>query len=277
MRQIALFFALLSLGANLPAAPVETGWPLNGGSDRGEHFSPLGEIHAGNAAALGLDWSLDLPAPNGIAATPIVTGGIIYLSGPNSLTWAVDAGTGRVVWSFDPQVKITDANNWTGRVNRGVAVWEGKVFVGTNNDTPRDPRIKGDHSTVYCFDEKTGAGRDYIFRVRENLNDQLFVSSFIEQDFIDKHGLTFPQISDDPGDVFNRFGVSYQPALVIVNTDAADHAMVVEDTLDDDRFRDNPLVVGQPQVRFREEGPAHHLLPVRGARADPAQQRIPLR
>jgi peroxiredoxin len=41
------------------------------------------------------------------------------------------------------------------------------------------------------------------------------------QGFIDKHGLTFPQISDDPGDVFNRFGVSYQPALVVVNTDGS--------------------------------------------------------
>jgi peroxiredoxin len=41
------------------------------------------------------------------------------------------------------------------------------------------------------------------------------------QGFIDKHGLTFPQISDDPGDVFNRFGVSYQPAIVIVNTDGS--------------------------------------------------------
>lgn len=41
------------------------------------------------------------------------------------------------------------------------------------------------------------------------------------QTFIDEHGLTFPQISDDRGDVFNRFGVSYQPALVIVNTDGS--------------------------------------------------------
>jgi peroxiredoxin len=41
------------------------------------------------------------------------------------------------------------------------------------------------------------------------------------QDFIDRHGLTFPQISDDPGDVFDRFDISYQPALVIVNTDGS--------------------------------------------------------
>ena len=41
------------------------------------------------------------------------------------------------------------------------------------------------------------------------------------QGFIDKHGLTFPQISDDPGAVFDRFGVSYQPALVVVKTDGS--------------------------------------------------------
>jgi len=39
------------------------------------------------------------------------------------------------------------------------------------------------------------------------------------QGFIDEHSLTFPQISDDPGDVFDRFGVAFQPAIVIVNTD----------------------------------------------------------
>ena len=35
--------------------------------------------------------------------------------------------------------------------------------------------------------------------------------------FIAKHGLTFPQVSDDAGDVFARFGVPSQPALVVVS------------------------------------------------------------
>lgn len=39
------------------------------------------------------------------------------------------------------------------------------------------------------------------------------------QGFIDKHGLTFPQIDDSPGVVFERFDVAFQPALVIVKTD----------------------------------------------------------
>jgi len=39
------------------------------------------------------------------------------------------------------------------------------------------------------------------------------------EDFVERHGLTFPQINDDPGDVFARFDVAFQPALVIVKPD----------------------------------------------------------
>ena len=38
------------------------------------------------------------------------------------------------------------------------------------------------------------------------------------QGFVDKYSLTFPQISDNPGDVFSRFGVPYQPAMAIIDT-----------------------------------------------------------
>ena len=121
---------LLTIAFALPAAAEPTtGWPLNGGDHRGRHYSPLDEIHAGNVAGLGLDWSLDLPAPNGIAATPIVVDGTIYLSGPFSVTWAIDAASGRVLWTYDPEVVISAANNWTSRVNRGVAVWQDRVLV----------------------------------------------------------------------------------------------------------------------------------------------------
>ena len=39
------------------------------------------------------------------------------------------------------------------------------------------------------------------------------------QGFIDKHGMTFPQISDNSGTVFQRFGVPSQPAFVVVAPD----------------------------------------------------------
>jgi outer membrane protein assembly factor BamB len=38
-----------------------------------------------------------------------------------------------------------------------VVVADGKVFIGTNNENPRDPQHQGDRSILMCFDEKTGA------------------------------------------------------------------------------------------------------------------------
>ena len=55
------------------------------------------------------------------------------------------------------------------------------------------------------------------------------------QAFIDKYSLTFPQISDDPGDVFSRFSVPYQPAMAIIDaagTVKVSLGAVEESTLD---------------------------------------------
>jgi len=37
------------------------------------------------------------------------------------------------------------------------------------------------------------------------------------QGFVDKYGLTFPQISDNDGKVFARFDVPYQPAMAVID------------------------------------------------------------
>lgn len=154
MMRCVCILAALALTFPLHAAPVDeqrvlsdstTGeqWLLNGGNFRGEHFSPLDQVNTANVARLGLDWTLDLPAPDGIAATPLVIDGTIYLSAAFSIVFAVDAASGRLLWTFDPKTVITDANNWTGRVNRGVAVWGDKVLV-----TVSDCRLLGlDRST----------------------------------------------------------------------------------------------------------------------------------
>ncbi len=109
-------------------------WFLNGGNFRGEHFSPLTQINTRNVGGLKLEWSLDLPAPDGIAATPIVVDGTIYLSAPRSVVFAIDAATGKMRWTYDPELYKKFAQepylSLRGRSNRGVAVWEGKVFIG---------------------------------------------------------------------------------------------------------------------------------------------------
>lgn len=110
-------------------------WFLKGGNFRGEHFSPLDQVNADNVATLGLAWSADLPVPDGIAATPIVVDGVIYLSGAYSVVFAISASDGKVLWTYDPDVRgrqAADPNmSWPARANRGVAVWHGKVFVTT--------------------------------------------------------------------------------------------------------------------------------------------------
>jgi len=126
------------LGLPGALAGTTTDWPLNGGNDQGQHFSPLDQINPDTVAGLGLDWAIDLPAPNGIAATPIVVDGVIYLSGPFSITWAIDAESGRVLWTYDPKMVISEANSWSSRVNRGVAVWRDRVLV-----TVADCRLVG--------------------------------------------------------------------------------------------------------------------------------------
>ncbi|MGI9236197.1 MAG: PQQ-dependent dehydrogenase, methanol/ethanol family [Woeseiaceae bacterium] len=110
-------------------------WFVKGGNFRGEHFSPLDEINDKTVTDLGLAWSTDLPVPDGISATPIVVDGIVYLSGAYSLVFAVDAKSGDVIWRYDPDVRSylseDAAMSWIARVNRGVAVWQGKVFATT--------------------------------------------------------------------------------------------------------------------------------------------------
>src|ERR1700691_5403658 len=110
-------------------------WLLNG-QDFGErHFSPLKQITGKNVSKLGLAWSLDIDSAMGMAAEPIEVDGVIYVSAPRSLVYAVDAVSGKVLWKFDPQVKMSfgTQNSYAVRVNRGVAVWQGKVYVSTGD------------------------------------------------------------------------------------------------------------------------------------------------
>src|SRR6266404_4803278 len=71
----------------------------------------------------------------GVVAEPIVVDGVIYVSAPQSRVYAVDAVSGKVIWKFDPHVRVNMAINgsYSAGVNAGVAVWEGKVFVGTGD------------------------------------------------------------------------------------------------------------------------------------------------
>jgi quinohemoprotein ethanol dehydrogenase len=142
---LAVLLACLSAGdpAVAPAGAVDdqrlrteiggANWLVNHGTPRAEHFSPLAGIDTGNTARLGLAWVFQSDQPDGLIATPIVIDGVIYLSGPRSVVYAIDAASGALKWRHDPEVDlgVSDGVSWSSRFNRGAAVWRGKVLVGT--------------------------------------------------------------------------------------------------------------------------------------------------
>jgi quinohemoprotein ethanol dehydrogenase len=97
-----------------------------------QRFSPLTQISKDNVSQLGLAWSADFSTNRGQESTPIVVDGVIYVTEAWSKVRAYDARSGELLWLFDPQVPGQWAvNACCDVVNRGAAVWEGKVFVGT--------------------------------------------------------------------------------------------------------------------------------------------------
>lgn len=122
-------------GSRLTAADKEPGnWLTHGRTYTEQRFSPLARITTANVGNLGLAWWHDIKSrtARGLEATPIVVDGVIYTSGAWSHVVALEAKTGKVLWEFDPQVPGAYAGKGCcDVVNRGVAVWGGKVFVGT--------------------------------------------------------------------------------------------------------------------------------------------------
>ncbi len=103
------------------------------GRDRNQtYYSPLTTIDAGNVGRLGFAWDYDLGTLRGQEATPIVVDGVMYTSGTWGIVYALHAATGTEIWTFDPQADPRAARNpCCDLVNRGVAVWKGKVFVAS--------------------------------------------------------------------------------------------------------------------------------------------------
>jgi PQQ-dependent dehydrogenase (methanol/ethanol family) len=97
-----------------------------------QRFSPLTQISKENVGQLGLAWYADFDTNRGQESTPIVADGVIYVTEAWSKVRAYDARSGELIWLYDPEVPGEWAvNACCDVVNRGVAAWEGKIYVGT--------------------------------------------------------------------------------------------------------------------------------------------------
>jgi PQQ-dependent dehydrogenase (methanol/ethanol family) len=107
-------------------------WLAHGRTYAEDRFSPLGKINVDNVAGLGLAWHWDTGTTRGLEATPIVVDGVMFTTGSWSVVFAHDAKTGEALWQYDPQVpRAWGKYACCDVVNRGVAVWKGKVYSGT--------------------------------------------------------------------------------------------------------------------------------------------------
>ena len=120
-------------GASIQAnTQTSKDWPSYGLDYAETRFSKLDQINDGNVGQLGLAWSYDLASSRGVEATPLVIDGVMYVTASWSVVHAIDARTGKGLWTFDPQVPRKDGyRGCCDVVNRGVAVWKGKVYVAS--------------------------------------------------------------------------------------------------------------------------------------------------
>jgi len=122
-------------------------WPSYGGEPGETHYSKLSSINRENVRGLQPAWEwktgeTPLPefktTPGAFEATPLMIGGVLYVSTPYNKVVALDATTGAVRWSYDPKAYIEgQVPNGTGFVHRGVAAWRdrktGKLRILMNS------------------------------------------------------------------------------------------------------------------------------------------------
>ncbi|MBJ17901.1 MAG: PQQ-dependent dehydrogenase, methanol/ethanol family [Deltaproteobacteria bacterium] len=107
-------------------------WISHGGDYAEQRFSRLTAIDEKNVGDLGLAWSFDLRTDRGVEATPLVDDGVMYVSAPFNIVYALDAATGEQLWTFDPHMDRDWVRNvCCGFVNRGVALYGENVYIGT--------------------------------------------------------------------------------------------------------------------------------------------------
>mgnify|MGYP001434496959 FL=1 len=107
-------------------------WLLHGRTYAEERHSPLDQINTSNVDQIGLSWSFETGTNRGHETTPIVKDGVMFITAPWSVVHALDAKTGDLLWTHDPQVERAWANNaCCDVVNRGVALYENSIFFGT--------------------------------------------------------------------------------------------------------------------------------------------------
>ncbi|MBM89069.1 MAG: PQQ-dependent dehydrogenase, methanol/ethanol family [Gammaproteobacteria bacterium] len=109
--------------------PEESNWLSYRGNLEGRGYSPLGDITTANVSELKPIWTFSTGVLGGHESPPIVNNGVMFVTTPGNLLYAIDAASGDLLWRYQhdlPQTYIAFH-----RTNRGVALYGDKVFMAT--------------------------------------------------------------------------------------------------------------------------------------------------
>jgi len=107
-------------------------WLTYGRTYDEQRFSPLTQIDRQTVGKLGVAWWAEFDTDRGQEATPLVADGVLYTTTAWSKVAAFDARTGKPLWRYDPKVPGESGfNACCDVVNRGAALWKGKLYIGT--------------------------------------------------------------------------------------------------------------------------------------------------
>ena len=121
------------------SAPVETQqllhaqgaageWLMYSGNYQSHRFSPLDQVKPSNVSSLQLKWIFQRGIAEKLETTPLVTGGVMYITVPPNDAYALDAETGDVLWEYKPELP-TKIPACCGQVNRGFAISGDLLFM----------------------------------------------------------------------------------------------------------------------------------------------------
>ena len=135
-RTICLLAAVLPLAAQVSyerlrqADSEPANWLTYSGNYSAQRYSGLNQITPANVRQLRPVWVYQMQTTERVEASPLVADGMMYVSEPGGSVTALDTLTGRPLWKYVRTV-AKGARGCCGQVNRGVAILNDMVYVGT--------------------------------------------------------------------------------------------------------------------------------------------------
>jgi alcohol dehydrogenase (cytochrome c) len=128
---------------DLLAKPVGANWTSYNGDYTGRRYSILSQINRDNVGRLRAQWVFHSRNSQMLEVTPVVINGVMYVTSAND-AYALDARTGRMLWSYTRPITTGLIEDASAHDNRGVAVWHSKVYMET------------DDAHLLCLDARSG-------------------------------------------------------------------------------------------------------------------------